>query len=180
MATSMTKKEAKAAGASASRSSTAAKKQSQPKAAAAPAKRGRPPGSKNKSNGGAAKSNKTFKLYVAEGDELAFVAEAKGPNGQEAVRRAVANGQTEAGIPIVAISPRNLNPHVVEAIERGVTYKVKPATRRGRPRKAASADGGATAEPKRRGRPPKQKVAPVQEPVAGEPVPTTGSNPFAE
>ena len=97
----------------------------------APKRRGRPPGTKNKTNGAkpgpkATKAAKVFEIFgIGEGKNLTHLTTVKGVNtGGAAVLKAVKDGAIEADTPVVPVSSRFLTPVKIEAEQREPTYKV--------------------------------------------------------
>lgn len=76
------------------------------KTSATPMRRGGPRGPRQ---------SKSYSLYAIEGNELAFVCEAKGTNGPNAVLAAVQAGQAQAGVPYVPLDVDTRMPFAVEA-----------------------------------------------------------------
>lgn len=116
-----------------------------------PKRRGRPPGSKNKTTGGSTngatrkpRATKQFKIYASDGgDQLAYLLTTKEKNGPAAIHSVVESGLAAPDIKFVALELDDLTPYEIEA---SINYAVKPLGAR---------------PGKRRGRPPKSETAAV-------------------
>lgn len=165
----------------------------------APKRRGRPPGTKNKTSNGAkpglkaVKAAKVFEIFgIGEGKNLIHLATVKGVNtGGAAVLKAVKDGDIEADTPVVPVSSRFLTPVKIEAEEREPTYKVttigsarakkdpnapkRKYTRRAKTDDTANAAAAVTQATEPTGTAP--VVAPAATVAAGSPA--EAGNPFA-